>query len=87
MTHRVPPPEQNIGPYYKFIGIACIGALVWLLHGHDGATTWQDVAVYAILALLALSSLRPRSFDDLVRRVATKLPTKYGRDAEAPRGD
>lgn len=80
-------PEENIGPYYKAIGVACIGALVWLLRVKTGETTWQDVAVYGILGLLALSSLRPRSFDGLVRRVATALPfTKYGGDTPAGEG-
>lgn len=81
-----PPPEENIGPYYMAIGAACIGALVWILHGKTGPTSWQDIAVYVLLGLLALAFLRPRAFDVVVRRVATALPTKYGGGTPAGEG-
>ena len=76
-----PPPETDIGPYYKILGAAgLLGVIGFMLWGRkDGVPlTWVDFAVMAVVALLVLALIRPTGFDNTIKRVATWLPfTKY----------
>lgn len=87
----MPDPSEDIGPFYKALGaVGFLGALAFILMGRRSGTplTWQDFAVIGIIALLVLSLIRPRAFDETVKRIATWLPfTKYGSSTSTPPDD
>lgn len=75
------PPEHDISPFYKVVGVlglllsAGLGALI-LTDGHD-VTKWA-LALAALPCVLALLLIRPRLLDGLVRAGMKRLPfTKY----------
>lgn len=83
-----PPPSQNIGPFYRLVGVAgalasCGIIVLLILHGTD--ITVPVVGLAALPFVLSILLARPPLLDALVRRLMTKLPfTKYG-DPDADR--
>lgn len=92
-------PEQNIGPYYRAVGIFLLFLLGATVLGFLAAVLLQvpltDLVVKVLAGLAGIELLgalliivRPARFDDLFRTVIAALPfTRYGRPTEeVPRG-
>lgn len=73
--------SDDISPYYKAFGwFLATAAVINILvaQWRTTALTWIDFAVVVALIVGALALVRPRAFDQLVKRGADMLPwTKY----------
>lgn len=75
------PPERDISPFYKVVGVlgllSSVGLAVLILRDGQAVTKWA-LALAALPAVLALLLIRPRLLDGLVRAGMKRLPfTKY----------
>jgi len=70
-------PEDDIGPFYRYLGglLAVAGVCLFLVHAYNRQTiSWIDFATLCVIALLVLAMIRPRFFDSTVKTIADKLP-------------
>lgn len=76
-------PEDDIGPYYRFLGGVALLATIGLafFHAMHGSIGWIDAAIIFLMAMVCLALIRPSKFDDVVKSIASWLPfTKYKKD-------
>jgi hypothetical protein len=73
-------PEDDIGPYYKFIGFIALIAAIGLafIHSMHGSMGWIDAIIVFILVMVCLALIRPTKFDNVIKTIADWLPfTRY----------